>query len=331
MNTSRYEIIRPLGSGNFTLGVFLATHKDLGREVAVKLLEVARLSDRERLLDEAKKMAALETHDNVVQVLDAGDWESDKVFIASEACLDGSLAALCATMPLGLDPATACQLISDSCRGLDHMHRRGLLHLDIRPANILLAGGTPKLCDFGLARWIGQGAVPFVYEAHSAPELIRGEPGTEASDQYAMALSLAHLLSSSATCVVPPKPVTARAWKAHPDLSGLPANVPVSLSRVITRATRFKSAERYGSIERFKRALDRATPSTSLRVVTPGEMRSDDGEWNVQHLQAAKGHAVEVRRNNRRINRVCETGLTTSEAERAIRRHVKQLADGNML
>lgn len=137
MADARYEIIQQLGSGHFG-AVYLARHTKLDRQCALKL--IPSLGDD--VLSEARNLAALPEHDNVVRVVDAGDWDEDRVFIASDLCLGGTLADLGGGG--SLDPGQACELISHACRGLEHLHENGLLHLDIRPANILLSEGTPS-------------------------------------------------------------------------------------------------------------------------------------------------------------------------------------------
>lgn len=319
MSEQRYNIIRPLGTGNFTAGVFLAEHRDLGREVAVKLLAVSALNDRDALLDEARNMAALEPHDNVVQVLDAGDWDGSHVYIASEVCRGGTVGALCSPPAPPLDPAAACSLLSSACRGLDFMHHYGLLHLDVRPANILLNEGVPKLADFGLARWLTDAQVPQVYAPHAAPEMLRDYAGTEASDQYATAMTLAHALTGGAACAMPPSPVTQGNWKGFPALRGLLGlNVPARLVRVLVKATAFNVSDRYGSIEAFKRAVDRATPAVSFAMVGAQLMRSADGVFEIEWRSRRTGWSIDVRSGGRRVVRLCESQLD----ERAVAKHV---------
>ena len=97
------------------------------------------------------------------------DWDDRTVYVASEHCPRGSLEDVSQAGPV--DPGRACSLVSDVCRGLDHVHRGGLLHLDIRPANVLVgSAGKPKLIDFGLARWTHGAAVEEWYWPHAAPE-----------------------------------------------------------------------------------------------------------------------------------------------------------------
>ncbi len=87
------------------------------------------------------------------------------------------------------------------CRGLDHVHRGGLLHLDIRPTNVLIGSdGKPKLIDFGLARWTHDPAVEEWYWPHAAPELVEVSEGQVATDIYGMAMTLAHLLTGGDIC-----------------------------------------------------------------------------------------------------------------------------------
>jgi eukaryotic-like serine/threonine-protein kinase len=319
VSSDRYDILQKLGDGHFTLGVFLAEHKDLQRTVALKLIEVGPGVHRDDLLQEARAMAALAPHDNVVQVLDAGDWDSDTVYIASEPCTDGSLDSL--SSPIGLDPATACRFTSDVCRGLEYMHSEGMLHLDIRPANVLLSAGEPKLCDFGLARWTTNANVPSVYAPHAAPELLATYDGSEASDQYAMAMTLAHVLSGGAICSMPPDPPDPRLWKGWDPLGALDINIPAKLVRVLKRATSYNPTKRYKSVEEFKRAVDGAAPTTSFLPPRNDSVESTDGSWRIEWSSKRGGITVEVLCNGRRKNRM---GIKGAD-DQVFRRHMHGL------
>jgi eukaryotic-like serine/threonine-protein kinase len=326
VSTTRYRLIRRLGTGNSTAGVFLAEHLDLGRQVAVKLLELHPKIDRAALLDEAKKMASLPTHDNVVQVLDAGDWDTDHVYIASDVCLDGTLESITSSGQ-GVDPALACRFISDACRGLDHMHRHGLLHMDVRPANIFLAANQPKMGDFGLSRWSKSPAISSVYTPHAAPELFLNLHGSQSSDQYAMAMSMIHILTAGIVCRLQPADIPkASAAKTWPPIDLIGLNVPDKLKRVLARATLFDSSKRYADIEHFKRAVDGATPAVAFRNVDNDTMESTDGQWMVQYGHNSAGHFLAVIKKGRRDSKRSVTGTTDPEVRRRLKQLVTELA-----
>src|SRR5687767_10109621 len=113
--------------------VYRARQVHLDRIYALKIIRVG--TNPADVLEEARKWAALPAHNNVVDVVDADLWDDRHVFIASELLTGGSLEAV--TCSATSNPTTACDLISQACRGLAHLRHHNLLHLDIRPANIL--------------------------------------------------------------------------------------------------------------------------------------------------------------------------------------------------
>ena len=324
MSADRYELIRKLGSGNFTEGVWLARHKDMDREFAVKLLKIEPGSGRDSLLQEAKLMAALDRHDHVVEVFDAGDWDADRVYIASEVCADGSLDALAGGE---VDPATACRVMSEACRGLVHMHAKDLLHLDLRPANILLQGATPKVADFGLSQWSRSAAVAQVYTPHASPELLDGHIGTKASDQYAMAMTMAHLLTAGGICTnAPLDQVNASRTGKWPDLSLIGDHVPAKVTKLIKRATAYNPDKRFPTIGDLEQAIDLASPAVSFRSVDQVTMESTDGVWKVHWSSKGAAHTIEVFRNGRRVTAKGAYNVTEQEAAPHRRRVVTSMA-----
>lgn len=320
-NSNRYKIKRELGHGN-TGRVFLAEHVDLGREEAVKIVPLTFVKDRDQLLAEAKMLASLDGQENVVRVYDASDWDDQNVYISSEYCPGGSLDAI--SRGLALDPGTACTYISDVCRGLDFVHRNSLLHLDLRPANILLGGdGRPKLIDFGLARWAHDPTVDEMYYPHAAPELIEGTEGRVATDIFGMGMTLAHLLTGGSIC----RPflkgialVEASANGYWPRLDALEANVPRKLRKVIEESVQYNPDKRQPTIEGFKKQLDNATPAVSFMVVDKGTLTTTDDSWTISTVERKGAYDVEVRRNNRRKLALGGIGLTESKAARKVRR-----------
>lgn len=325
---SQYAIEAPIGSGHFG-EVYRARHTYLtGRVVALKLIPAG--TDADEVLQEARKAAALSDHDNVVKVHDAGIWIDGRVYIASDLCEFGSLEDQVALGPL--DPGSACRAISDSCRGLAHMHQAGLLHLDLRPANIMLTEkGVPRLTDFGLARWSHDAQVDDWYTPHAGPEFVETGKATVASDIYAMGMTLAHLLTGGAICRPFPQWAQLVADSMNgvwPRLDELGRNVPAKLRKVIEHATQYDPNDRPQDISTFKRELDRATPRVSLVENGDGSMTSADGRWTIVGRIGRDGkHAVDVKRDTRRRTILCAEELTPSAAIRHVHKVVKLLAE----
>jgi len=150
-----YEIVRLLGRGGMGT-VYLATHVELGRLAAVKILHGAGSMNAssgalaERFRTEVRSAAAL-GHPQIVQLYELGETPDGRLFAAFEYVEGGSLAASLGGRPR---PAReAAELIRSLAAALDRAHKAGIVHCDLTPANILLArDGTPKIADFGLAR-----------------------------------------------------------------------------------------------------------------------------------------------------------------------------------
>jgi eukaryotic-like serine/threonine-protein kinase len=196
-----FRIEERLGQGGMGM-VFRAVHDD-GRVVALKVLRDelgADQSFRTRLAREARAAAEVD-HPNLARVLEAG--EADGRLYLAVRYVDGrSLAErLAAGGPLEVPELV--RLAADVGAGLDALHRRGLVHRDVKPANLLLAAdGTAVVGDFGLAKnraWTvltrpGQvlGTLDYL-----APELIRGEPAGPMSDLYALGCVLYECLAGA--------------------------------------------------------------------------------------------------------------------------------------
>jgi serine/threonine protein kinase len=186
-----YRLQARLGEGGMGI-VFRALHDTDGRTVALKVLRDELNQDeayKRRLAREARAAAEVD-HPNLTHVLEAG--EADGRSYLAVRYVDGrSLAErLLAEGPL--PPADVLRLAGEVGAGLDALHERGLVHRDVKPANILLAAdGTAVLGDFGLAK--GQAYTILTKPGqvlgtldYLAPELIQGAPGGPMSDLYAL-------------------------------------------------------------------------------------------------------------------------------------------------
>ncbi|MFO0551755.1 MAG: serine/threonine-protein kinase [Polyangiaceae bacterium] len=195
----RFELGEELGRGGMAR-VFLGRDTALDREVAIKLLTDP--ADRDRFLSEARKTAKL-SHPNVVTVLEVGE-DGSESFIVMERLRGETLEDRLARegrVPL----ATALGLAADISAGLAASHALGIIHRDVKPANIFVTGSQAhplvKLIDFGIAKRIDANTVetdPGVLVGtltYMAPEQIRGEALDGRADLYALGITLYRMLS----------------------------------------------------------------------------------------------------------------------------------------
>ncbi len=204
--SGRYEIGDRLGSGGMS-NVYKATDLTLERTVAVKVL-AEHLSDDERFVARFRREAlavAKLIHPNIVQVYDTGV-DDHRHYIVMEY-VEGLSGAQILQRQGPLAPQTAAEAGIQACAGLDYAHRRGIIHRDVKPGNLMIDGGpvgggemTVKLTDFGIARALEQTRITQVGSvvgtaAYLAPEQVRGEEATPATDVYALGVVLYQFLT----------------------------------------------------------------------------------------------------------------------------------------
>ncbi|MDF2734669.1 MAG: hypothetical protein K0S97_1292 [Chloroflexota bacterium] len=213
----RYRIDAPIGVGGMA-SVYRAADLRLERDVAVKVLLPNLAADpaiAQRFEREARALAAT-SHPSVVKVFDveAGDPSTGREpFYVMELCDGGSLADRLGTRDR-LDPEEVVDVVGAIAAGLADLHARGFVHRDVKPHNILFDHERARLADFGLARseeaseltsLTASGATVGTL-AYIAPELLRGDPATPASDIYALGVvafqGLTGRLPRPATAVV---------------------------------------------------------------------------------------------------------------------------------
>ncbi|MGH9277334.1 MAG: PASTA domain-containing protein [Acidimicrobiales bacterium] len=192
----RYRLSAAIGTGA-SAHVFLAEDTRLHRRVAIKVLHPALADDAaflRRFQAEARAAAAL-SHPNVLAVYDWGE-EEDGPFIVTEFLGGGSLRAM---LDRGhrLTQSQALLVGLEAARGLDYAHRRGLVHRDIKPGNLLFDDdGHLRIADFGLARalaeaaWTEPSGAVLGTARYAAPEQVRGIALDGRSDVYSLALVL---------------------------------------------------------------------------------------------------------------------------------------------
>ena len=187
--------------------VYKATDRILERTVAVKIL-AEHLSDDERFVARFRREAlavAKLIHPNIVQVYDTGV-DDGRHYIVMEY-VEGRSGAQILQRQGPVEPEIAAEIGIQACAGLDYAHRRGIIHRDVKPGNLMIVGGpvgggemTVKLTDFGIARAIEQTRITQVGSvvgtaAYLAPEQVRGEEATPATDVYALGVVLYQFLT----------------------------------------------------------------------------------------------------------------------------------------
>ena len=194
--SGRYRLIAPVGTGA-SAQVFLADDVRLRRRVAVKVLHAALADDDaflRRFRAEAQAAAAL-NHPNIVAVYDWGD-DDGTPYIVTEYLGGGSLRAVL-DQGVRLTPSQALLVGLEATRALDYAHRRGFVHRDVKPANLLFGeDGRLRIADFGLARALAeaawtepQGAV-LGTARYASPEQAQGQPVDGKADVYSLGLVL---------------------------------------------------------------------------------------------------------------------------------------------
>jgi serine/threonine-protein kinase len=257
----RYRVISRLGSGGMA-DVYLAQDQLLGREVAVKVLHHHFAEDHEfveRFRREASSAAAL-SHPNIVGIFDRGEWNGT-YYIAMEYVAGRSLKTIVREQG-PLDPALAIDIVIQILRAARSAHRRGVIHRDLKPHNVILdEEGRARVTDFGIAR---AGASDMTLTGsimgtaqYLSPEQAQGFAVSATSDLYSIGVILYELL----TGVVPfeGESAVAIAFKqvsAEPrPPSELNPSLPPSLDAVVLRALAKDPAQRYGDADELIAAL----------------------------------------------------------------------------
>ncbi|HEU5063340.1 MAG TPA: protein kinase [Solirubrobacterales bacterium] len=204
--SGRYETSEKLGTGGMS-NVYKATDRILERTVAVKVL-AEHLSDDERFVERFKREAlavAKLIHPNIVQVYDTGVDEGRRYIVMEY--VEGRSGAQILQRQGPVEPEIAAEIGIQACAGLDYAHRRGIIHRDVKPGNLMIVGGPVgggemivKLTDFGIARAVEQTRITQVGSvvgtaAYLAPEQVRGEEATPATDVYALGVVLYQFLT----------------------------------------------------------------------------------------------------------------------------------------
>ena len=242
----KYRILSPLGSGGFGT-VFLAEDTWIDKKVALKVPHRQQGLDFGELLHEPRLLAAL-NHPNIVSVLTA-EKQDGVFFIVMEYVPGDTLEALIArdgAMELTRALDFTCQI----CNAVDHAHRQGVIHRDLRPGNVLVTeNGFVKVADFGTSRFLeiaAHGTTVIGSPPYMAPEQFHGR-AVFASDIYSLGVTMYQMLTGVLPYETPAPGEIEKLMTGElvspPRLRN--PRVPKAVNDVVLRAMRPEASERY--------------------------------------------------------------------------------------
>ncbi len=306
---SRYQVKRVIARGGMAI-VYLAEDRELGRQVAIKLLDPSKTASQqlsaERFLREVRITAQLQ-HPNIIPLIDSGRVRG--LAYAVFPYVEGeSLRDLMLRQPR-VPLADALLWTREIAEALDYAHRRGVVHRDIKPENILLSNGQAVVSDFGVAYArhlaVAEGTVTAVGEtlgtpAYMSPEQIEGEKVDGRSDIYSLGCMLYEMLVGH-----PPfdEPSVRRVLNAHLRSEPLPIEasnpeVPDRVAQIVRTAMAKNAANRFETAGAMAAAL-RKVLGEPARYVTPSSQQLTEalpntsaGFWEQVKPSAAGGWLV---------------------------------------
>ncbi|HEY0633644.1 MAG TPA: serine/threonine-protein kinase, partial [Thermoleophilaceae bacterium] len=273
--------------------VYVATHLALNRRVALKLIAPELAADesfRERFKQESMTAASID-HPNVIQIYHAGE-EDGKLYITMRYVEGTDLRQMIAQYGK-IAPHEAARIVSEVAAALDAAHASGLVHRDVKPANVLIGhSGQAYLTDFGLTKHAGSksgltqtgmfvGTLDYI-----APEQLQGGPVDARVDVYALGCVLYQTLTGAVPFPRDSEPAKMWAHMQDPPPSVVAArpDVPGQFEDVVRRAMAKKPEDRYPSAGDLGRA---AVAAAEARGVSTGERSVATGEAAPTKEQAA--------------------------------------------
>jgi len=271
----RYTAPQPIGHGGMG-EIYRATDTSLGRAVAVKVLDDRYARDqgaRARFTREALAAARLSGNANIVTIYDVGEHDG-RPFIVMEYLAGGSLEEKLRGRG-AVPPRQALEWLEQAASALDAAHREGVVHRDVKPANLLLdRNERVHVADFGIASAAGtdsltQTGTVLGTASYLSPEQAQGERTTAASDLYSLAVVAFELFTGHRPFEAESVPAEAAAHVTAP----VPSVGDPDLDRVFAKALAKRPADRYTSgaelVAALRAALESAAGPTRILHVAP--------------------------------------------------------------
>ncbi len=282
----RYEILEAVGDGGMGQ-VYRAVQLPLGQEVAIKLLGTAATADLEERFEREAHATARLDHPGCVRIVDFGR-AAERQFIAMELLRGPTLAeVLLETGALAIAQAT--HITRDLLGAIAHAHGRGVLHRDVKPANVMLVERGAVLIDFGLATLrddahLTQAGACVGSPSYIAPERLRGEPADERADVYSVGVILYEMLGGMRPFIGSSSREIMESALARPPrpLRVLRPEIGAALEAVVARALAKDPARRYVSAAAMLGALEVALAERALPGAAASSTSSASGSTMLQ-------------------------------------------------
>ena len=256
-----YQVLEPIGDGGMGV-IYKAVDARLGRTVALKFIQPRLDADRsaaERFRQEARAAGALE-HPNICTIHDIGETEDGRLYLAMPLYDGETLEQRIARGPLQI--ADAVDIAVQVLRGLAKAHARGIIHRDVKPANVFITtDGVVKILDFGIAKLAdvsltGPASRPLGTVAYMSPEQAHGTPVDHRTDLWSLGAVLYEMLSGRRPFPrgVPPTTVEGRT-SLPASLTAQRSDVTLALEQVVMKALERSPADRFVSADAFAQAL----------------------------------------------------------------------------
>jgi serine/threonine-protein kinase len=269
----RYKIVRELGRGAMGV-VYHAIDPNIGRPVAIKTINLGAVLKpdeqermRERLFREARSAGIL-SHPGIVTIYDV-EQQGDVAYIAMEF-VDGPTLDQLLSQPEPLAPERLFGILGQTAVALDYAHGKGIVHRDVKPANIMIAAdGTAKITDFGIAKITASEQFTMTGSIvgtphYMSPEQVQGQPVDGRSDQFSLAVIAFEMLTGE-------KPYTGEhlttvVYKIVAEEPPAPhrfnSSLGVAIENVVRKGLAKKPEARYATCAEFAEALEKACAAT---------------------------------------------------------------------
>lgn len=320
----KYSLLEHLGSGAFG-DVYLAKDMALNATKAIKVLNAPDAHDVKKKLEEAQILHKC-LHKNIVHINEANVYEVSSVphvIIDMEYLPNGSFED--AILKNSVSIHTTVRYIIDCLFALEHAHLNGILHRDVKPANIMLCDFGAKLSDFGLATVLGLDIVgsPQGYTTHLPPEYFTNRATTELTDIFAVGITLfraCNYISDWDRAIRQfPDPMTLiQSGRLVPSLGYVPF-IPLKLKKVINKACSSSPTKRYQSSSLFRQALERLRPNIDWipngNYYFTGVDCTRRDNYSIEIIQGRKNITVDTKKNGRRQKNNCASFTDLDSAE----------------